>query len=132
MGGHAVVKVPYSNAGQGVYTITSAAELSSFMSEPNRYEKYIVQSLVGNASWSSISRTGQYFHAGTIPNKKNQTFVNDLRMMVSATVNGFQPVALYARRALKPLVEHITPEDDSWGMLGTNLSVKKADGSWVT
>jgi len=26
-GGHAVIKIPYSNAGQGVYTITSEAEL---------------------------------------------------------------------------------------------------------
>jgi hypothetical protein len=27
MGWHGVIKVPYSNAGQGVYTITSKAEL---------------------------------------------------------------------------------------------------------
>lgn len=31
MGGHAVVKVPYSNAGQGVYTITNKDELANFM-----------------------------------------------------------------------------------------------------
>ena len=31
MGGIAVVKVPYSNAGQGVYTITSEQELDAFM-----------------------------------------------------------------------------------------------------
>ncbi len=30
-GGHAVVKIPYSNAGQGVYIITSQRELDSFM-----------------------------------------------------------------------------------------------------
>src|SRR5689334_19223342 len=30
MGWHAVVKVPYSNAGQGVYTITSKLELDRF------------------------------------------------------------------------------------------------------
>lgn len=50
MGGHAVVKVPYSNAGQGVYTITSPAELEAFMNEEQRYSKYIVQSLVGHRS----------------------------------------------------------------------------------
>ena len=47
MGGHAVVKVPYSNAGQGVYTITCPEELANFMAEDSRYDKYIVQSLVG-------------------------------------------------------------------------------------
>jgi hypothetical protein len=61
MGGHAVVKVPYSNAGQGVYTITSPKELEDFMQLPNRYDKFIVQSLVGNASWSSMTTHGQYF-----------------------------------------------------------------------
>jgi hypothetical protein len=35
MGGCAVVKVPYGNAGQGVYTITCPAELSAFMAEPH-------------------------------------------------------------------------------------------------
>jgi hypothetical protein len=130
MGGHAVVKNPYSNAGQGVYTITSEDELKAFMSEDQKYDKFIVQSLVGNASWSSVTRSGQYFHTGTVPNRKGQTFVTDLRMMVVGSVNGFEPVALYARRALKPLVEKITPEDDSWAMLGTNLSVKKVDGEW--
>jgi hypothetical protein len=33
MGGCAVVKVPYGNAGQGVYTITCASELEAFMAE---------------------------------------------------------------------------------------------------
>ena len=42
----------------------------------SRYDKFIVQSLVGNASWSSISKAGQFFHTGTIPNKKNETFVS--------------------------------------------------------
>lgn len=74
MGGHAVVKVPYSNAGQGVYTIVNEEELKAFMESPQRYDKYIVQSLVGNSTWSSITRAGQYFHAGTIPNKKQETF----------------------------------------------------------
>lgn len=64
MGGHAVVKVPYSNAGQGVYTITSPEELAAFMAEESRYDKYIVQSLVGNSTWSSVQRGGAFFHTG--------------------------------------------------------------------
>ncbi|KAI8827169.1 uncharacterized protein EV422DRAFT_491186 [Fimicolochytrium jonesii] len=134
MGGHAVVKVPYSNAGSGVYTITTATELSTFMSTPHHYGKFIVQSLVGNASWSSISRTGRFYHVGTIPNKKNHTFVTDLRCMVCADAGGFAPVAIYARRARRPLLRRL--EDDpsvtSWEMLGTNLSVRLPSGDWTT
>jgi hypothetical protein len=132
MGGHAVVKVPYSNAGQGVYTITSPEELQAFMKEDQRYSKYIVQSLVGNSTWSSVQRGGAFFHCGLLPNKRKQTFVSDLRCMVSATKDGFQPLAVYARRAMLPLVAKLSPGMDSWGMLGTNLSVKKENGEWET
>jgi len=134
MGGHAVVKIPYSNAGQGVYTITSPEELQRFMDAESRYDKYIVQSLVGNATWSSIQRGSALFHAGTIPNKKRQTFVSDLRCMVSCSEKGFQPLAVYARRALLPLVTTLPANGpvDSWGMLGTNLSIKKPSGEWET
>ncbi|KAF9923541.1 hypothetical protein FBU30_006412 [Linnemannia zychae] len=134
MGGHAVVKVPYSNAGQGVYTITNKKELQEFMDTPQHYNKYIVQSLVGNASWSSITRHGKFYHVGTIPNKKNNTFVTDLRMMVAGNKQGFRPICIYARRARKPLLRHL--EEDlsttSWEMLGTNLSVKSPTGEWST
>jgi hypothetical protein len=107
MGGHAVLKVPYSNAGQGVYTITNPKELEAFMKTDHHYDKFIVQSLVGNASWSSITRAGQFYHVGTIPNKRNQTFVSDIRMMVVADSQGFQPVACYARRAREPLAKRL-------------------------
>jgi len=70
MGGHAVLKVPYSNAGQGVYTITNPQDLADFMKQTHHYDKFIVQSLVGNASWSSTTKTGKFYHVGTIPNKK--------------------------------------------------------------
>ncbi|KAI9203146.1 uncharacterized protein BJ171DRAFT_510986 [Polychytrium aggregatum] len=134
MGGHAVLKVPYSNAGQGVYTITNKAELEEFMQKDHHYDKFIVQSLVGNASWSSVTRAGKFYHVGTIPNKKHQTFVSDLRMMVTANQNGFRPVALYARKARKPLIKHLDedPLTTSWEMLGTNLSVKLSDDQWTT
>jgi len=133
MGGHAVIKVPYSNAGQGVYTITNAEELRAFMSQDHYYDKFIVQSLVGNASWSSVTRAGKFYHVGTIPNKKQNTFVSDLRMMVTANEGGFRPVACYARRARKPLAKRLEDEPNvtSWEMLGTNLSVKK-DDEWTT
>lgn len=130
MGGHAVIKVPYSNAGQGVYTIVTKEELDAFMELEFDYDLFIVQSLIGNANWSSITKAGKLYHVGTIPNQKNQTFVADIRMMVSATEKGIKPLCTYARRAAKPLVDNITDSTNSWEMLGTNLSFKQPDGSW--
>ncbi len=132
MGGKAVVKVPYSNAGQGVFTIINEEELDAFMALDNKYDKFIVQALVGHNSWSSSSLKGSYFHTGTIPDRKNQSFVADLRMMICSTPTGFMPLAVYARRAELPLIADISSSKDSWAMLGTNLSVKKEDGSWDT
>jgi glutathione synthase/RimK-type ligase-like ATP-grasp enzyme len=43
MGGLAVVKVPYANAGQGVWTITNPGELKQFMDIEHRYDRFIVQ-----------------------------------------------------------------------------------------
>ncbi|RKP05001.1 hypothetical protein THASP1DRAFT_35421 [Thamnocephalis sphaerospora] len=133
-GGHAVLKVPYSNAGQGVFTITNQEELDTFMRLPHKYEKFIVQSLVGNASWSSQTMAGRFYHVGTVPNRKNHTFVSDLRVMVAGDESGFRPIAIYGRRARRPLLRKLDddPEVTSWEMLGTNLSVKNADGSWTT
>ncbi len=130
MGGHAVIKVPYSNAGQGVFTIVSEEELDKFMEMEFDYDLFIVQSLIGNSNWSSSTSKGKLYHVGTIPNQKNHTFVADVRMMVSATENGIKPLCTYARRAEKPLVDHIKEGAESWSMLGTNLSIKNEDGSW--
>lgn len=133
MGGHAVIKVPYSNAGQGVYTITNKNELNDFMAMDHYYDKFIVQSLVGNATWSSMTRQGKFYHVATIPDKKLNVFASDLRMMVVASSQGFRPVACYARRARKPLLTNLTddPNITSWEMLGTNLSVRM-DDHWGT
>ena len=130
MGGHAVIKVPYSNAGQGVYTIVTEKGMEDFMKLEFDYNLFIVQSLVGNSNWSSMTSSGKLYHVGTIPNAKNQTFVADIRMMVSATPNGIQPLCTYARRAAKPLVNEIEDSSNSWAMLGTNLSIKNENGSW--
>lgn len=130
MGGQAVIKIPYSNAGQGVYTIVTEKELEEFMKLEFKYERFIVQSLIGNYQWSSTSSDGKFYHVGTIPNAKGKTFVFDLRMMVSSTKDGVRPLVVYSRRAAKPLVDHIEESSDSWQMLGTNLSVKKEGGGW--
>lgn len=131
MGGVAVVKNPYSNAGQGVYTITAPHELAAFMALEHRYDRFIVQGLIGNLKWTSRTRTGRLFHVGTVPNKANEIYVADFRFMVGVGTDGFFPVATYARRARRPLVDELADGEDSWSMLGTNLSVRQADG-WTT
>jgi len=130
MGGVAVVKDPYSNAGQGVWTIASEAELAAFMEVEPRYDRFIVQALVGNSGWSSAGRDGRLFHVGTVPDKRCRIHVADLRFMVGVGEDGFFPVAVYARRARRPLER--SPGESSWDQLGTNLSVKGKDGSWTT
>ena len=130
MGGQAVIKVPYSNAGQGVFTIVSEKELDEFMDLEFEYDRFIVQSLIGNYNWSSTTKSGKLYHVGTIPNIKGETYVADIRMMVSSTENGILPLCVYARRAELPLLNELDKGTNSWKMLGTNLSFKNPDGSW--
>lgn len=130
MGGQAVIKIPYSNAGQGVFTIVNQKELDDFMAQEFRYERFIVQSLIGNYHWSSTGERGKLFHVGTMPNDKGFTFVADLRMMVSVTATGIRPLCLYARRAKLPLTDQLEESVSSWDILGTNLSIKLGEDQW--
>ena len=129
-GGQAVVKVPYSNAGQGVFTITNKAELDRFMEMEFPYTQFIVQSLIGDYHWSSTGGQGKFFHVGTVPDRNNQIYVADMRMMLVGTEAGLRPLALYARRAPMPLPERLDTSVASWSVLGTNLSVKKGPDLW--
>ncbi|MFW5982065.1 MAG: hypothetical protein ACOCQO_02535 [Halanaerobiaceae bacterium] len=128
-GGHAVIKNPYSNAGQGVYTITNQKELNDFMAMEHHYKNFIVQSLVGNYEWSTTSSEGKFYHVGTVPNKRKNIYASDLRFMIASTREGFKPIAMYARRAKTPLSSKLDDSRDSWDMLGTNLSIK-LDNGW--
>ncbi len=128
MGGVAVVKNPYSNAGQGVYTITSDKELEAFMKLEHEYERFIVQGLIGGHGWTSRTRGGRMYQVGTVPNARGEIFVADMRMMIVNGMEGFLPVGMYARRAREPLVYDLPEGADSWSMLGTNLSIKTREG----
>ena len=130
MGGHAVIKVPYSNAGQGVFTIVNQHELDAFMEQDFEYDQFIVQSLIGNYQWSSTGSSGKFYHVGTIPTTKGMTYVFDLRIMVSATLDGIKPLCVYSRRSKDPLEDKIVESTNSWDMLGTNLSIKLGDNKW--
>ena len=129
-GGKAVVKNPYSNAGQGVYTIVNEKELEDFMALEFDYDKFIVQSLVGNYNWSSTTAEGMFYHVGTMPNAKGESYVLDFRVMIHATPEGYRPLSIYSRRAKAPLKDSLTDGKSSWDILGTNLSILNEDGSW--
>jgi hypothetical protein len=129
-GGKAVIKNPYSNAGQGVYTVTSESELAEFMQQDYPYDQFIVQSLIGHYNWSSLGQHGRYYHIGTVPNKKGNIYIADIRVMVCSSENGFIPCAIYARRAKTPLEDKI--QGRSWDVLGTNLSMKTGENQWET
>ncbi len=132
LGGHGVIKVPYANAGQGVFTITSEQELTQFMEQEFPYDKFIVQSLIGNFNWSSTSSEGRLYHVGTMPNRKNKSFVADIRMMIRSGSESLVPVAIYARRARIALADSLDEGQASWDMLGTNLSIKLEDGTFTS
>ena len=135
MNGKAVVKVPFGNCGVGVYTICNQTELDKFLDEEQTYDKFLVQSLVGDISWFSNKDTVEnYFHVGTLPNENNEIFVYDLRMVVTSNENGFRPVSINGRRARKPMIKDLSSveEMDSWEILGTNLSVQLGRNSWDT
>lgn len=129
-GGHAVIKNPYSNAGQGVYTITSQKELNDFMQSNHDCDQFIIQSLIGNFLWSSRDEKGTFYQVGTIPDKKQNIYTADIRFMIANTQKGFKPVAICARRAPKPLPELLQDNICSWEVLGTNLSVKLSEDKW--
>ena len=132
LGGQAVIKIPYSNAGQGVYTIVNEQELDRFMEMEHPYERFIVQSLIGNYEWSSNTQQGKFYHVGTIPDAQGRTFVTDLRMMVSSTPAGIRPLGIYGRKAELPLVEQLEHGADSWKILGTNLSMRVGENEFTT
>lgn len=133
MGGIAIVKVPYANAGQGVEPIVDEEDLERLMDQDHRYSKFLVQGLIGDKNWSSVTRDGRLYHVGTLPSRKGRIFVADLRFMVGAGPDGFYPLALYARRAAAPLESDLkNSEYTAWEMLGTNLSRKQDDGSFTT
>ena len=144
----AVIKIPYSNAGQGVFTVQNKFELDEFMIDSCAvaYEKFIIQELIDSA--------------GTVPSgPKSYKFVWDLRVMIAATSGGYRPLVLYARKAAAPLVsnkdewrEQRDDDDgegirtdgetdsttsnvagaDSRSMYLTNLSEKLGENQWTT
>jgi hypothetical protein len=125
----AVVKDPYSNAGQGVFTITSRKELDEFVKTADNDRIYIVQQLIGNTSTTSNGKLEPLVHTGTTSANGN-SYAFDVRMMVVNTPEGYRPVSMYGRRAKAPLESRVGGEISSWDVFGTNLSVKLGADKW--
>lgn len=128
LGGAAVIKAPYSNAGQGISTVVGPGELDAFMRLAEPGARFVVQALVGHAAWDSRAAP-RLHHVGTAPCARGEIHVADLRFVVSAGPQGFSPAALYARRARRPLRARLDGVASRQVLL-TNLSVRAPDGSW--
>ncbi len=126
----AVVKNPYSNAGQGVWPISNKEELEEFMKIETHYDRFIVQRLIGNFDARTAHKQGVYYQVGTLPTSRGLSYVFDIRMMIGATKDGFRPLATYARRAHNPLRTSLKRGENSYDMFVTNLSYLNRDGSW--
>ncbi len=128
LGGKMVIKVPDSNAGQGVYTVTSGREFEKVHNILSKFpkERYLLQELI--LSNYDPEAPDAYYHVGTLPDLKGRSYAFDARMMIHSTAEGLRPLAIYSRRSRFPLNEPLGEEVDSWEVYGTNLSVKSTEG----
>jgi hypothetical protein len=122
----AVIKIPYSNAGQGVFTIHDIEEYRECMKNivETKYEKFIIQELVDSVGTVSLN---------------NEIYVWDLRFMINSSEDGYKPLALYARKAELPLISNKNKNfivnkssNSSRKMYLTNLSKKVEENKWNT
>eukprot|EP00997_Jenningsia_sp_PLL12_P005766 NODE_229_length_2078_cov_78.608181_g197_i0.p1 GENE.NODE_229_length_2078_cov_78.608181_g197_i0~~NODE_229_length_2078_cov_78.608181_g197_i0.p1 ORF type:complete len:355 (-),score=87.91 NODE_229_length_2078_cov_78.608181_g197_i0:283-1347(-) len=127
-----VVKVPYSNAGQGVWPVTSRSALESLKQQHKgkSYDKLLVQQLLGPQQWDT---NGGIYQVGCLPDDNGAVHAFDTRVMVGGGPNGFQIIAMYARQAAVAF-EEVPPTDVEAAsqMLCTNLSVKLGENHFTT
>jgi hypothetical protein len=128
LGGGMVIKVPDSNAGQGVYTVVNQKELEFALSEIDPEDHYLVQQLIHSNFSKGLDPSQAWYHVGTIPDSKGRSFAFDLRLMMHATSEGLRPLAVYSRRSGFPLNQELPENMNSWEVYGTNLSIKGEDG----
>ena len=122
---YGVVKLPYSNAGQGVFTITSEKDLKDFRERVDNDKTLILQQLIGYGDIRSNGKMTPLTHIGSLVDGKR--YATDIRMMVingkhENGESGYHPVSMYARKAENPLEDLTNPNIASWDVLGTNLS----------
>jgi len=125
-----VVKIPYSNAGQGVFTILNEKELDDFMKIPGIYDCYLVQELIAAPTEIRKSQMDRIFHTGFVNQDDQHLYAFDIRMMVCNTSKGLRPAAIYGRKAHNDLESELVQSMKSWDVYGTNLSIKLAENSW--
>lgn len=139
MGYKCVIKIPYSNAGQGVFVIHSKKDMTKFEAKIMEFQmnledcKFLLQALLGH-SLTKDDDPAMRVHVGTIPDKKGDKYVFDLRMMVSSGTCGLKPLLVYARKAHTPLPIQLPSDDDDYASghdyYVTNLSVLENPGTF--
>lgn len=128
LGRNMVIKVPDSNAGQGVYTVVNEKELDFALQNISEDDLYLVQQLIHSNYNKGLDPSQAWYHVGTIPDSKGRSYAFDLRLMMHATETGLRPLAVYSRRSGHPLNEELPEGMNSWEVYGTNLSIKGEDG----
>lgn len=128
LGGNMVIKVPDSNAGQGVFTVVSPDELDFALKQLTTTNTYLVQELIHSNYNKGLDPGKAWYHVGTIPDSKGRSYAFDLRLMMHATEEGIRPLAVYSRRSGYPLNQPLPDGMNSWEVYGTNLSIKGDDG----
>jgi hypothetical protein len=127
-----VIKIPYLNKGQGVFTICGSGDWQRYLrcTSDSLTKDYLFQNLLGNETCSTDRKKRHRF---TRPDHNGNQYIYDLRMMCCSTAAGIVPVSAYARRSRDPVNRKTAdPDRDSWNLFGTNISVRNSDGSFGT
>lgn len=128
LGGCIVIKEPSFHSGKGIYPIICQTALDKFLQTDHESKTFLVQELIGHPDWNSNS--DKLYHRGTVPDRWGRSYIYDMRFLCINTQYGYRPIALFARRASKPL----TTKDDSsnlWDIIGTNMGSINSEGKLV-
>jgi hypothetical protein len=132
LGGRAVIKVPYSNAGQGVFPVASHRDLSAVLGLERAYDLLVVQELIGPAQWHGGHPGDEpLVQVGCRPDPSAEAHAADVRVMICGGPDGYRPLAVYARRA-RARFGTLAEDGDLAPRLLTNLSAKTAGNAWAT
>jgi hypothetical protein len=77
----------------------------------------IVQALIGNDGWGSMSQNGRLYHVGTIPNLKGNIYAIDLKFMIDWVIISMllSSCHRYVCQACLPLAKKLNTRTNSRG-----------------
>jgi hypothetical protein len=116
-GGRAVIKQPYSHAGEGVWPVVSEEAVAEWLASSSTRERYVVQQMIAETHRSVV----RGIRGGTI---------YDVRMLLANGADGFRPISIFARTARRPLSSPML-QASVRDELVTNLSHRDETGRWA-